>query len=126
MAWPTKPGQVLNPTGKGGFQKGHSGFDNGAQKSAGKRILQALGAAALEEDAARVKQLVEVIWDEAIKGRQEWAVKLLMTRLCGPDGTLDSLLGENRVISRIEFVVVDPIVDAGSGNSEITTTYTSQ
>ena len=121
-----KPGQVFNPTGKGGFQKGQNGFDNGAGKSAGKRIIQALGAAALEKDAERVKQLVEVIWDEAINARQEWAVKLLMTRLCGPDGTLDSLLGENRVISRIEFVVVDPAADAGPDTKEITATYTTQ
>lgn len=120
-------GVVNNPAGgKGQFKKGNNAWvDNGAAKSAGRRIMQALGAAALDNDDKRVHELVEVIWDCAIKDKQEWAVKLLMARLCGPDGTIESLLGGSARVARIEFVVVDPL-DASPDPKEITATYTSQ
>ena len=85
MTWPQGRPLVPNPTGKGGFKPGHSGFDNGPHISAGKQISVMLGQALIQDRAdgtTYAQQGCERIAEKFAKG-EEWAVEFVMDRLVG-------------------------------------------
>ena len=116
-------GKANNPTGKGliaGAQEGNS-----RAQRAGREISKMLIEAMMAGDKPKAQEMCTNIALAAAKA-EEWAVKFVFDRIVGKQDTLAEALGEGRAaISRIEFVVVDPI-DAGRNSPEITTTYTSQ
>lgn len=71
-----------NPTGKGGFQPGQSGYDNGKAISAGKRLSEELGKAILANDAAAIKENVDAIVTRFRRG-EEWATQFVWNRTAG-------------------------------------------
>ncbi len=116
-------GKANNPTGKGLVHDGSQG--HGPAIAAGKAITKMLVAAMMEGDQPRAKAMCEALADKAARG-DEWAVEFVFNRIIGKQDTLGEALRESgAAISRIEFVVIDPI-DAGTNSPEITTSYTSQ
>ncbi len=107
-----RKGQALNPTGKGGFGDGRKPDNSGGsyqaiKVSAGKRINAELFRAAMDNDAANVKKLIAKLWKLGING-EEWAIKYIFTRIVGPDGTLDGLIGDAGAITGITINIVHP------------------
>ncbi len=109
---PVGYGKANNPTGKGGFEPGHSGYDNGKAKSAGRRLNEALGAAVMENDSAALKANMKALMGR-FKMADEWATEFVFNRLCGRPAQAITLAGEGEgsdpIRHIVEFVIVDPV-----------------
>ncbi len=117
-------GTPSNATGKGLVHDGSQGV-GGMAKKAGHTITKMLIDAMMSGDVPKAKDMCEAIARQAAMG-EEWACKFGFDRLIGKqDAIADALREGGASISRIEFVVIDPI-NAGRNSPEITTTYTAQ
>ncbi len=120
-------GKANNPTGKGLVHDGSQGM-GGLSKRAAHTITKMLINVLLEDSEngkARVENMIRAQVTAAEKGDFD-AFRYLVDRVAGKqDSIADALRESGAAISRIEFVVIDP-VDASPNSPEITTSYTSQ
>ncbi len=120
-------GKANNPTGKGLVHDGSQGM-GGLSKRAAHTVTKMLIKIIMEDSEngkARVENMIRAQVKAAENGDFD-AFRYLVDRVAGKQDTLaDALREGGATISRIEFVVVDPI-DAGRNSPEITTTYETQ
>ena len=115
MVWPQGRPLVPNPTGKGGFKPGHSGFDTGKATSAGKRLSEMLGEAILANNAEAIRKNLNAIITKFRNG-DEWATGFVWDRTVGKP--IQAIVGENGgplQIALIERVIIDPLPANSNG-----------
>jgi hypothetical protein len=110
--------RVPNPTGKGGivkddprFKPGVSGHTFGQKIAAGHKLTHLISQILLEDSENGVMRAENMIRKQAQLAEEGSldALKFFTDRILGAQGLTVALNGEERVVSRIEFVVVDPI-----------------